>query len=481
MRRVLLFGGFSGWFNLGDLFQLRSFLNFYQDRGFEPFIILYKASLQSPFHLELLKEAFGENLIFYEKDKFYDSTLREIPKFSFDIFHLYGGGFFNKFWGKTKLETIEKVLSFFNPQRYFITGQQVSQEFLPYLKRHLEVFKPDIFAVRDEVSFEICQKEGLPVEFSFDDATEYLLEVRKKLGFETSYFGNSSEKKILFLHLNLSYYVLKEEGEEFFYRERLRSLLSQVDEVILVKSFQSYSLEVKDTFRALDYLFATYEKPFGGFIDLSAFALKENWEDLKAFLSRISLHRAICISNSYHTALFFTFLSIPSILVKLNPYYSQKGSGIWDRSVNLYQISDKIYDSLKEIREEQQKKLLYFIEKRKEFVEKFLILLKEKRNEGKRFFLNIFTYEDVPDFDIKKVECEPVIKDLRETLDRYKENTKKLQEELQEAKENTKKLQEELQITKAELQKIYNSRGWKVLTIYYKIKYWILKNLGFIK
>ncbi|MGC8735016.1 MAG: coiled-coil domain-containing protein [bacterium] len=119
---------------------------------------------------------------------------------------------------------------------------------------------------------------------------------------------------------------------------------------------------------------------------------------------------------------------------------------------------------------------------------KFLILLKEKRNEEKSFFLNIFTYEDVPDFDIKKVECEPVIKDLRKTLDRYKENTKKLQEELQEAKENikkleenTKKLQEELQITKAELQKIYNSRGWKVLTIYYKIKYWILKNLGFIK
>lgn len=72
-------------------------------------------------------------------------------------------------------------MHFFKPRRYFITGQQVSKDFLLPLKRHIELFKPEVFAVRDAESLKICKEAGLEVEFSFDDSAEYLLEVREKI------------------------------------------------------------------------------------------------------------------------------------------------------------------------------------------------------------------------------------------------------------------------------------------------------------
>lgn len=66
--RVLLYGGFGGWLNFGDLLQLRGILRFYQNRNFNPLILLHKGSLQSPFHLELLKTHLSEDLLFYERE-----------------------------------------------------------------------------------------------------------------------------------------------------------------------------------------------------------------------------------------------------------------------------------------------------------------------------------------------------------------------------------------------------------------------------
>ncbi len=228
--RVLLYGGFGGWLNFGDLIQLYGIRNFYQKKGFETFILLQKASLQSPFHLELLKNSLSENLIFYGEGKFYDVALREISSFQMDIFHLYGGGFFNSFWGKAQLEIIERALNFFKPERYFITGQQVSVDFLPYLKRHLEVYEPEIFGVRDTLSLEHCRASGLPVEFTFDDSSEYLLEVRERC-FERRQLSEkaSGEKRTLFLHLNFSYYVLESEREIYTFRERHKPLFEVAD------------------------------------------------------------------------------------------------------------------------------------------------------------------------------------------------------------------------------------------------------------
>lgn len=494
MKKVLLNGSFDGWLNFGDILQLRGVINFYQKKGFKPYILLNRACLQSPIQLELLKNSFTENLVFYDNGRFLDHNLEELSELTIDIFHLYGGGFFNLYWGRTKLEIVERALNYFKPARYFITGQQVSKDFLAYLKKHLKVFKPEVFGVRDLESLSYCKEEGIKAEFSFDDSAEYILEVREKIkkGYESSGLKGEglSEKKVLFLHLNFSYYTLEKEEDIWAFRERIKPLLKEADEVILVKSFQNYSIEVKDTFRAVDYIFLTHEKPIGRFLDLASFSLRENWEELGSSFPELFSEKALCISNSYHTALFFTFLGVPSFLIKLNPYYQQKGAELWDG-----RLPEGGFENLSQYRERQMEALCTLLEKRKEFLEKFSALLESAPFEERGEEEKEFTFLEVPSYSEERVECDNWVNFFRNALSWYKEEREKLIEyakkiEYQASRlwEKTVGLEKELETLMAErekyrdeLEKIYRSRGWKVLSFYYGIKHWLFCKLGLIK
>lgn len=489
--RVLLYGGFGGWLNFGDLLQLRGILRFYQNRNFNPLILLHKGSLQSPFHLELLKTHLSEDLLFYERGKFLGPDIKEVSGLEVDIFHLYGGGFFNTFWGKAQLEVVERALHFFKPRRYFITGQQVSKDFLLPLKRHIELFKPEVFAVRDAESLKICKEAGFEVEFSFDDSAEYLLEVREKIFVDVPHHFKNFKKGALFLHLNLSYYTLGSEDEIWALRERIKPYLEEADEVILVKSFQNYSLEVKDTLRAVDYIFLTHEKPTGRFLDLASFSLRENWEELKDHFPEIFSEKAFAVSNSYHTALFFTFLGIPSFLIKVNPYYLQKGCEMWDGALPQGDLKD-----LPEHKERQKRILSQLLEKRAEFLKRFSEVLEEEASFERPYSSDNYTYEDLSDFGItQRVEIDSYVKNLRDALAWHEEErqklveyAKKLEYRVSRLEEKTaclegelRNLREERDNLREELEKIYRSRGWKVLSFYYRIKHWLLVKLGVIK
>lgn len=464
---VLLFGGFSGWLNWGDILQLKSWLIFYRQRGFKITVLLEKECLSNTFHQEILKRIIKENFIFYDKGKFYDSQLRLLDRVEIDFFHVYGGGFLNPYWGKNKIEIIERTINFFKTKKYFITGQQISEEFLPYLKNHLDIYKPDILAVRDRHSLELCRDCEIDVFFSFDDSTEYLSLIKKSIDDELILVKDN--KKTLFLHLNLSYYVLKEESEIWSYREKIKDIISRAENLYLVKTYHSYNTEVKDTLRAVDYIYLTMEKPKGKYLDLVTVLINEDFTFLKKSINNI--YNSLAISNSYHTAFFFAFLGIPSYLLKINPYYEQKGKEIFE-DIDL----EGVWSNLEEIKAKQQIKLKELLEKRKKFIKEFDKQLVSSDAYNERVY-DKYTYFDIPEIMIERTEIDSYIKRIIGDLNWFRVELEKTQYHLDRLTNKIKVLEADLDATRYErdnlkttLERIYSSRGWRFLTIYYNIK-----------
>lgn len=477
-KEVLLFGGFSGWLNWGDILQFKSWLIFYRERGFKIKVLLNRDCLSNSLHYEILKRVIKEDFIFYDKGKFYDSQLNPLDKVKIDFFHVYGGGFLNPYWGKNKLEIIERTMNFFRPKKYFITGQQLSKEFLPYLKNHLDIYKPDLLAVRDRESLELCSDRGIDAFFSFDDSTEYLSLLRKSIDNEPLKADN---KKTLFLHLNLSYYTLKQDSEIWSYREKLKKVIDNSEKLYLVKTYQSYNTEVKDTLRAVEYIYLTMEKAEGNFLDLVTMLINEDFAALKNLLT--SGVNPLAISNSYHTAFFFAFLGIPSYLLRLNPYYEQKGKEIFEE-IDL----EGVWSNIEEIKAKQQIKLKELLKERKKFIDDFeKQLFRDSDVENKRVY-DKFTYLYIPEIMIEKTEIDDYVKQILNDLNWFKKELEKILYQLDRLKNKTEVLEADLEKIKWErdnlktaLERIYSSRGWRFLTVYYKIKHKVFASLGLIK
>ncbi len=158
--------------------------------------------------------------------------------------------------------------------------------------------------------------------------------------------------------------------------------------------------------------------------------------------------QALCLSNSYHTALFFTFLSLPAILFRLNPYYAQKGHEIWREN-----LTPEVFESLPEIRRAQEERLKELLEKRRAFMERFSALLDEaeKGRSRKKPFSEVYTYEEVPDFGKKRVEIDEMARALRESLFWHMENRRELIEYIKKLEDQNSRLMQRVSALEEEL------------------------------
>jgi hypothetical protein len=229
--------------------------------------------------------------------------------------YLYGGGFLNTMWGDFVLDIAEFFLNRFPNARYWISGQQVSEFFEQRVAQHIARHTPVVFGVRDMRSFRVLAKTGVEPSFSFDDATEPLQALGRRL-------LRKSDKNA-FVHCNASSYTGNESS-----LKKLAEELSAVDNILHGKAIllQAYRdrreciVDTRETVKSLeiDFPFRDYQ-----LLELPAFCYQD--ENPRAW---VPVEGAMGYSCSYHVALWLQLAGIPCYLRRSNPYYDEKAEAL---------------------------------------------------------------------------------------------------------------------------------------------------------
>jgi len=357
-RVVFLVGSFNGYLNFGDILQLRGIIRWYKQH-WPRAIICPLLNLQTITDEKILHDFidFFETphwLLYKHCDEEHANKIVSVlgleppkvtDKLMPTILHVYGGGFFNGFWGRWMLDLIESVLHTFPINRYVISGQQVGNEFASVLAEHCRRYKPDLVGCRDPISVKVLTQLGIDAFFSGDDAFEELL---RYADIPVTVNTTSLSKPPFGLHLNLSKYVYSSpiQGQQIqaidhTILQRLQCLFQ-----LLIKQFNSSGFpvivgsyldsrqEVQDTWAALKSTILTrYFPQFIG-LDIVGLLLQGKLEEAIPLLRSIKLF----ISTSYHTALFLKILGVPTYLLAFNDYYIQKQSGIQEQKRSLQEF-----------------------------------------------------------------------------------------------------------------------------------------------
>lgn len=359
--KMLLVGGFSGYLNFGDLVQLQGAIRWH--RRLEPeiaiFPLIHTRTVRTPEEVKSLERAFDiEDWLYYaETGKGWvrrraDSLgLQAIQTGGVRgglALHVYGGGFFNRFWGGGKIRLLGLVHRCFNVSRFLVSGQQVGPEFCGPLARFLSQCPPDIVGCRDPESVQLLKAAGLQASLSGDDSLDELEEVCQRAGLEGPEVGGSGS---FGLHVNLSPYVYTSEGGSDAQSERESFLGTVRDELswlhrrfgiasrpLVISASLSQDRGVPEGWSSLGEIgFGAYFPRFEG-VDLAgAFMRRQLPEAVESLKTR-----DILISHSYHVALLGMMAGAPAYLFAHNDYYRQKrrGFGVPDQSLHDFMESD---------------------------------------------------------------------------------------------------------------------------------------------
>lgn len=346
-RIILLIGGFNGYWNFGDLLQLRGAIRWYEINHPEDIVcpFLHLKTIANHKDLELLNRLFTtEHWLFYAHHEEVDANqqaevlglepLKVLNKQAQALLHVYGGGFFNRFWGHWILSLIEQVLCLFSVTHYLISGQQVSPDFADILAEHCQYYQPDLIGCRDPLSVQLLQTHGILASLSGDDAFEELLlykapqEAVTKPLVQAESFG---------LHLNLSGYVysarpgMNELSQEHAliqkvnnYFQLLLERFGLTAQPVIVGAYLDARPELDDSWTCLKKtLFTKYFPQFTA-LDLVGLLIQGKLQEAAITLQQLQLF----VAMSYHTALFLKVLGVPTYLLAFNEYYQQKQQGI---------------------------------------------------------------------------------------------------------------------------------------------------------
>lgn len=506
-RVVILAGSFNGYGrNFGDLLQLRGTLRWHKQHwpGAVLCPLLHLQTISDEKTLRELIEFFGTpHWLLYAHHGEEDANsraaalglepLRVSGSLTPAILHVYGGGFFNGFWGRWMLDLIEAVLHTFPIGRYVISGQQVGAEFAPVLAEHCRRYRPDLVGCRDPLSVEVLTHSGIEAFFSGDDAFEELLRCA-----ETAATANATPplNSAFGLHLNLSRYVYSSptQGDRAQVSEQAISQQIECLLQLLVTRFGPSSIpiivgsyldprhEVQDTWAAVKRTLLTrYFPQFIG-LDIAGLLLQGRLEDAAPLLRSVKLF----VATSYHTALFLKILGVPTYLLAFNDYYTQKQSGLQEpaRSFEEFLTIDP-----ETLRKEQQAVLSAHQKARHEWMG----LLERELNEMPEKWgavLRVVTYlqEDKNRLSTKVNEQEHIIARLesenvalREQLKSLHNQNSLMAEELDNLYKQNAVLGDELAKLRrdnaalaAQLEIIERSRSWRLVR-----KYWTLMDRPF--
>ncbi len=488
-KKVLLMGGFGGWWNLGDFLQLKSTVNLYRGKALPLILIHLQAMREDPDLLGRLKNLFPDTGIIICGNK--DAENLEEVSFKLDILHLYGGGFLNEYWGRVIIEVLERAFRVFAPDSYIISGQQISRGVVSSFKKHTEIYQPELIGVRDEDSFDYLKEGSIPAIFSWDDAVDEIFRIKNTI--KMGKVGSSEKMGIL--HINLSDYAIRDfgkiKGEVEFIIKRMKE---RIENFLLVNSYSRNSCIVKDTFKSIEFLELTRYIPFFKGLDLMSIVMNERFDILKEIFSSYEI--IFACTSSYHTALLFSILGVPAYLFGFNEYYRQKHRAVMGKDMEFQYF----IDNLEEVKRIQNERISRTLQRRKAFLKEMDRVLESAsiyRDRERDFSYPLWPVQsrmpdevddyirnlrkNLDDLTVEKGRIEEERKRLEDGMSRLRSDNILLSRELRNMREEKEKIEgelrnmrEEKERIEGELHKIYNSRGWKVLekvyTMLYKMK-----------
>lgn len=324
LQKFVLIGSDFGYGNFGDVLQQVNSLNAAkQAKRFATVSVMAANAIGFSDFPALIRGNYGADAIVFVADYpliLDDSSpnlepIGEIRNLA--AIHLYGGGFLNNMWGDYVLGVTEYFLRLVPEATYVVSGQQVTPPYQSRVVEHIKSFKPKLFGVRDELSQRWLREAGCNVDFSFDDATEALLDLTETLPLQRG--------AGLLMHVNASDYTANDTltlglGYEM---QKLKSSRWAQDGITLFQAYRDPRHEVSDareTLKKLDVAFP--------FTDLRLIELASLvYSGKKAHVAN-PIVGEIGYSCSYHVALWLQLAGIPCWLRSSNPYYDQKSRAL---------------------------------------------------------------------------------------------------------------------------------------------------------
>jgi hypothetical protein len=323
-QKVILIGGDFGYGNFGDVLQHITSVNIVRKlKRFSTVSVIAANAIGFKEFPEWARQNYRTDAVIFFSDYplILDKTspalapLGEIRNLS--AVHLYGGGFLNDMWGDIVLGVTEYFLSLAPHATYLVSGQQITHPYQSRVARHIEVYKPALFGVRDELSHQWLRNAGFDPLYSFDDATEALIDLTKNLRLER---GSG-----LLMHINASDYT----GRDGTIRSLQNDLLqlsthsAKSPKVTLFQAFRDVRYQVNDSLETVKLL--DFQFPFN---DLRLVGLPGLTYGNEAESVLEPIQGEIGYSCSYHVALWLQLAGIPCWLRSNNPFYDQKSRAL---------------------------------------------------------------------------------------------------------------------------------------------------------
>jgi len=327
---VYLYGGFEGFDNFGDILQLKSTIAFHRQRtGRAPVVVLSMAAWTAAGLQDSLANEFDADGFIFEDGELLDASsvgLAPITEVTAGaLLHVYGGGYFNRFWGARRAYVCEQLMFRLRTNEYVVSGVQVDSEGTEHLARLFALKAPLAIGARDKPSVELLAAvTDAVVHLTFDDAIETIDALRDRI----AAFGGTEHHgpRSFGLHMNTTAeYMSPDQGEVVTGTvATVRSREPHLNPVLL-QAYNDRRHVIVDTIETAQQLGTLFLEPEYRVINLAAIAADPHWSD--STIRRLVFALAgidFVISSSYHVSLAMTALGIPSYLVSSNDFYAAK-------------------------------------------------------------------------------------------------------------------------------------------------------------
>lgn len=335
-QKIILIGSDFGYGNFGDIIQHVNSVNIAKQAGFCTVSVMAANAIGFKSFPAWARGTYETDAIIFiadyplvlDENAPHLKPVREIHNIA--VIQLYGGGFLNEMWGDYVLSISEYFLKLSPSASYLFSGQQITAPYHLKVIEHIKEFKPTLFGVRDDLSGQLLCEAGFKPDFSFDDATEGLINLSTSLPL--------SRGEGLLMHLNISDYTGRFSNFDSFHQDltQLSLYARKTSSLTLFQAFRDRRHEVNDSLESIKQLDVLF--PFNDFrlINLAGLSLNKN-EKTTLFAP---IQGSMGFSCSYHVALWLQLTGIPCWLWSNNPFYDQKMKAL--------QVTQSLEDFLKE-------------------------------------------------------------------------------------------------------------------------------------
>lgn len=322
---TLVYTGSNGHSNFGDILQNKNILRYWSERPDRtPVLFLPAFAGDSAERIASLREWFAcPHIVFFAPRRAaVPPGLQPLrPRRTNGPVHVVGGGYLNAMWGSDHFAAIDAIATAFEASEVIFTGLQVDRKalggFADLTSRHRVPF----IGLRDASSLNLVQSGvAIPALDTFDDLTEVL--ENWSTGVESVPRAPGGPR--VAIHMNTSEYAGGDEALAVW-RDVLRRVAAiEPSEVILLSAYSDARPEVRDTLGSVKALAEDFPFATVTLVDTARAAL--NSRSGAGLPPELDALRGVDIglSSSYHTALMMSFFGIPTYLMGVNSYFSQK-------------------------------------------------------------------------------------------------------------------------------------------------------------